>query len=165
MTTSDPQQATDTQYDVPESAWVLALLFLGEQVVRLFAEGADTNNVFLISVPVSTLLVGWFSYGVLTARPVSGMIVLVLLWLGTIAMVLTLLSDPSIGHAAELAVTIGQVAALHAFRKTEYFAWQRTDPPNRSAGLEPLVWIALIVGVLGGILGASHDGVTFTMNF
>ncbi|MFL6106554.1 MAG: hypothetical protein ACJ72L_06305 [Marmoricola sp.] len=166
MTISDSQQpATEHRYAVPESAWVLGWLFLAEQAIRLALDGVGENNVILVSAIISALLVAWFSYGVLTARPVRGMIVLVLMWLASIALAITFLTDPSIANLGALAVTVVQLIALLAFRKTPYFAWQRTRPHRNVAGLEPLIWMAVVVGVLGGIIGSGGGGLGLTLNF
>ena len=57
-------------------------------------------------------------------------------------------------HLLALATTVVSLGALAKFRRTPWYAWQRTKPPRREgAPIVQLVAIGVFVGVLGGFVG------------
>jgi hypothetical protein len=58
-----------------------------------------------------------------------------------------------------LATTAAALAGLARFRRTNWYAWQRTKPSaHDGAPIGQLVAIGVLVGVLGGLTGPVGDG-------
>jgi hypothetical protein len=151
---------------LPRSIWVVAWVSLAGQVLLLVQEGVRHDDAVSLvgSVVLGALLVGYVSAGVVRARTVRLVLAWVVLVLSAIAELvgLGLAEDP--GDAAllvlSLATTALAVAGLARFRRTDWYAWQRTKPPAREgAPIGQLVAVGVIVGALGGLSAPADDGV------
>lgn len=150
---------------LPRSIWVLAWASLGGQVVLLAEQGGrlDDQVSLVLSVVLGALLVGYVSAGVVRARTVRLVLAWVVLVLSLIGGLLDLVTVDGPGQAAlgvlALAAAAVAVAGLAHFRRTDWYAWQRTKPPvHEGASIRELVAIAVLVGALGGVIGAHDDG-------
>jgi len=137
---------------LPGSAWVLAWLFLADQVVGVVQRGLSRSDAVWValSVVLTAVVVRWFAAGVLRARTGRLVVVWVLL---ALVLLFSLLS----GDLLALAFAAAELAALGAFSSTDYFRRQRSRHDATSWDLGGLLAIAVVVGVLGGIT-APVDG-------
>ncbi|WP_426247611.1 hypothetical protein [Nocardioides sp. LHG3406-4] len=156
---------------LPSSIWVVAWASLAGQAVLLISRGVrDDNEVSLVvSVVLGALLIGYVSGGVVRARTVRLVLAWVVLVLGLIAELLGLVSVDGAGRAAlavlSLTTTAVALAGLARFRRTDWYAWQRTKPPvDVGAPIGRLVAIGVLVGVLGGVTGAVDGGLDTPVN-
>ena len=106
---------------------------------------------------------GYVSAGVVRARTVRLAVAWVVLVLSLIAEFVGLLSVDDLREAAlvafSLATTALALAGLARFRRTEWYAWQRTKPSaHEGAPVGQLVAMGVLVGVLGGLIGPVDDG-------
>ncbi len=150
---------------LPTSIWVVAWAVLVGQLAQLLWRGGRTDDEvsLLVSVVLGALVVGYLSAGVVRARTVRLVVVLVVLVVSLVAEVIGLLlvDDPEEAalDVVGLVTTVVTLAALARFRRTDWYAWQRTSPPSHlGASTTPLVAIGVLVGVLGGIIGPLEDG-------
>jgi hypothetical protein len=151
---------------LPTSIWVVAWASLAGQVAQLLWRGSRTDDEVsvLVSVVLGALVLGYLSSGVVRARTVRSVLVLVVLVVAFLAEVIGVLSADEAGEAAldgvALLTTTVTLAALARFRRTDWYAWQRTRPPaHLGASTKPLVAVGVLVGVLGGLIGPLDDGV------
>lgn len=152
---------------VPSAAWAMAWLFLVGQVVSLAVRGINSSDLpwVVLSMALSALVTWWFSVGVLRGRMVRLVIVFILLGLvalfGALAIVDGLLagggSSMSNGDLLTWAFTVAQLVALVAYCRTDYFTAQRAGREAPLAALAPLLWIAVAVGLLGGLSGQEGE--------
>ena len=163
-------QPTQPAPPVPTAAWALAWSCLADQVLVLGERGAQSSGTgMLVSVLIGAVVVAWVSNGVLTAR--RGRLVLV--WaVFVLAAILygAALFDASVAGASDwrfvhFASSLVQLACLAWFTNTEYFAWQRSRPHATGPGLGGLILVAVLVGALGGVIGAPEKApVRFQLN-
>ncbi len=157
---------------VPASLWVLAWASLAGQLVLLAEEGIrfDDEVSLLVSVLIGALLVGWISAGVVRARTVRLVLVFVVLALTVLVGVVGLIFSDSVADAlwtlVALALSVTQLGALVRFRGTAWYAWQRGRPPTAEGpSITGLIAIAVVVGVLGGVVGSQvEDGFRLQVN-
>ena len=157
---------------LPRSIWVVAWAALVGQAVLLVEEGGRLDDeVSLVgSVVLGALVVGYVSAGVVRARTVRLVLAVVVLVLSAIAGLAGLVSVDDPGEAAlavlSLATTAVALAGLARFRRTDWYAWQRTKPPaHEGAPIRQLVVIGVLVGVLGGLAGPVNDGLDVRVTF
>lgn len=150
---------------LPRSIWVVALASLAGQAVLLVHEGVrlDDEISLALSVVLGALLVGYVSAGVVRARTVRLVLAWVVLGMGLVTELAGLISvdDPRQASLAVLSIatTAVALAALARFRRTDWYAWQRTKPPSHDgAPIGRLVAIGVLVGLLGGLVGPAGDG-------
>lgn len=143
--------------DVPQSAWVLGWSSLVGQVAALLARGVTDADSALLSVPLSALVVGWVSYGVLRARLVRTWFAGILLGLGALLSVVGLLLDPSPADLVGAVTAVVAFVALLAYTRTDAFARLREDPRALGQAFGALVLLAVTVGALGGLALAPGD--------
>jgi hypothetical protein len=150
---------------LPRSIWLVAWASVAGQAVLLARQGVrlDDEVSLVLSVVLGALLVGYVSAGVVRARTVRLAFASVVLLLGLIAELVGLVSVDDLGQAAvvalSLATTALALAGLATFRRTEWYAWQRTKPSAREgAPIGHLVAMGVLVGVLGGFIGPVDDG-------
>jgi hypothetical protein len=152
---------------LPASLWVVAWASLAGQAVRLAQEGVRPDGEetsLVLSVVLGALVVGFVSAGVVRARRVRLVVAWVVLVLSLVVDLVDLASADRGGQVAtsvlSLATTVAALAGLAWFRRTDWYAWQRQKPPARAgAPIGRLVAIGMLVGVLGGLIGAVDDGV------
>lgn len=119
---------------LPRSIWVVAWASLAGQAVQLVRQGGrvDGEVSLALSVALGALLVGYVSAGVVRARTVRLVLAWVVLVLSMIGGLVGLVSadDPGQAALAVLALTTTAVAlaGLARFRRTDWYAWQRTKP-------------------------------------
>ena len=162
---------TATTPALPTSIWVLAWTSLVGQVGQLAFRGPGfENEVSLVgSMLLGAVLVGWVSAGVVRARTVRVVLAWIVLVLGGIAEVVAVFStDDSTSVPAALfglATTLVSLVALSRFQGTDWWRWQRTRPPKDAGpSIAGLLAVAVLVGVLGGVMGVDEDGFSFTVN-
>lgn len=150
---------------LPLSIWVVAWASVVGQAELLLRRGpqvGDEGSLFL-SVVLGALVLGYVSAGVVRARTVRFVLAWVVLVLAVLGELVELVSVDDLGQAAHavvaLSTTAVALAALASFRRSDWYAWQRTRPsPHDGAPIGELVAIGVLVGVLGGIIGAADDG-------
>lgn len=147
---------------VPAIAWVLAWLFLADQVVRLMARGPNPGSFpwVVVSMLLTALVVRWVAAGVLRARTVRLALVWILLSAAVSLGSTALLIDARAMSAADLvsvALTLAQLVTLFVFCRTSYFKARRARPDGSDSTLAPLLLIAVVIGLLGGLTAAT-DG-------
>ena len=150
---------------LPSSIWVVAWASLAGQVLLLVQEGVRHDDVVSLvgSVVLGALLVGYVSAGVVRARTVRLVLAWVVLVLVLVADLAVLMSadgpGPAGGAGLSLVNTVVSLVALASFRRTDWYAWQRTRPPTHvGAPIRQLVAIGVLVGALGGIAATAEDG-------
>lgn len=156
---------------LPRSIWVVAWISLVGQAGALAFRGANyENEVSLVgSMLLGAVLVGWVSAGVVRARTVRVVVVWIVLVLSGITEVVAVFSTndstPLLQALLSLVTTVVTLAALAKFQGSEWWRWQRTRP-SKEVGppITGLVAIAVLVGVLGGVMGVDEDGFNFTVN-
>lgn len=150
---------------LPTSIWVVALASLVGQLVLLVREGVrlDDELSLVLSVVLGALVVGYVSAGVVRARTVRLVLAWVVLGIGLIIELAGVASadDPieALLLVLESATTVVALAGLVRFRRTAWYAWQRTKPSSHhGAPIGQLVAIGVLVGVMGGLIGPVDDG-------
>jgi peptidoglycan/LPS O-acetylase OafA/YrhL len=156
---------------LPRSIWVVAWASLVAQLVQLVHRepGFDNEVSLVVSVVLGGLLVGWVSAGVVRARTGRVVVAWVVLVLSGIAEVVAVFSTddstPLLPALVALATTVVSLVGLAMFRGTEWWRWQRTRPPrDEGASIAGLVAVAVLVGVLGGVMGVNEDSFNLTVN-
>ncbi|MTB95722.1 hypothetical protein GGQ22_11555 [Nocardioides sp. zg-579] len=144
-------------YDVPTSAWVLAWASVVMQLTALAERGAANGEAALISVPLSALVVAWFSAGVIRARMVRTWLAGIVLLLVTIGSVVDLVTGPPLLDLVGTAAAVAAFAAFVSYVRSDCFAALRADRDASPSGLGGLVAVAILVGALGGLI-APLDG-------
>lgn len=151
---------------VPASAWALALSSLTAQLLQLGQVGVRPEGPgMVLSMVIGALLVGWVSFGVLTGRTVRLVLAWVLLVLALLGDAIAALeavddgADTVLGWpGADLVTSAVAVASLARFTTSRYLAWQRTRPQAPGPSLAPLVAVAALVGLLGGVVTTPQTG-------
>ena len=153
MTTSDALAGDEPP--VPASIWWFAWSCVVGQVLELARRGAQSEDNWPLSMVLGALLVAFISYGVIRARWVRFWLVVVLIGLACILEAVALVDSPSGWTAFALALSIVQAFLLHRYTTSPLFEHHRQ---RREGGpsLAPLVAVAALVGVLGGVLGAEQ---------
>lgn len=155
---------------LPRSIWVVAWASLAGQVILVLDRGVRSDNEISIigSVVLGILLIGYVSAGVVRARTVRLALAWIVLLLSGFAEVVALIEHldggaledrESLLVPAALAATIICLAALWRFHQSAWFAWHRQNRPMRAGTpITQLVAVAMLVGALGGLAGATDDG-------
>jgi len=156
---------------LPTSIWVLAWASLVGQVALALGRGlhAQNDQSLVGSVLLGALLVGFVSAGVVRARRVRVVLAWIVLVLSGVS---ELVSVVDAGDSADflrafvgLVTTVVSIAALDRFRRTDWYAWQRTKPPtDQGASISGLIGVAVLVGVIGGLVGPADDGFRVELN-
>jgi hypothetical protein len=156
---------------LPRSIWVVAWASLAVQAVLLVRLGGrhDDEVSLVLSVVLGALLVGYVSAGVVRARTVRLVLAWVVLVLSVIGGLVGLVSVDDLGQTAlavlSLAATAVALAGLARFRRSDWYAWQRTRPSaHEGAPIGQLVAIGVLVGGLGGLIAAVDDGLDVRVN-
>lgn len=140
--------------ELPQTAWALGWTFVAGQVLQLVEEGPQVSDAWPLSVLFGMSVVAFFSYGVLRARMVRFVLVVVLMVVASLGDLLLALDDPGVEELMALALTVAQLGLLVSFSRSPWFAWQRTRPEH-SPSVVPVLALALVVGALGGVVGAE----------
>lgn len=142
----------------------------GQAVLLVWQGGRRDDEVSLVlSIVLGALLVGYVSAGVVRARTVRLVLAWVVLVLSVIGGLGGLVSVDDLGQAAlavlSLATTAVALAGMASFRRTDWYAWQRTKPSaHDGAPIGQLVAIGVLAGVLGGIAGPVDGGLDVTVS-
>ncbi len=150
---------------LPRSIWVVAWASLAGQGVPLLRRGVrlDDQVSFLLSAALGAVLVGYVAAGVVRARTVRlalVWIVLVLVAIGELAGLFAV-DDPEEAGLTVLSLVLTAVtlAGLGRFRRSDWYAWQRTKPPAKDgAPIGRLVAVGVLVGLLGGLAAPVGSG-------
>jgi hypothetical protein len=148
----------DEVHEVPGTAWALAWCYLLGQVLLVARHGLRDDESWWLSAVFGVAVATFFAHGVLRARAVRSWIVVVLTALAFLAQLWTLVDRPAAGVAVDLALTTAQGWLLLRYRRSAWFAWQRTRPA-RGPSLRPILAVAVLVGVLGGTVDAPVGAV------
>jgi hypothetical protein len=155
---------------LPSEIKVLAWASVAGQVAVLVRQGMNSGDdiSMLLSMVGGAVIVSYVAAGVVRARPVRVALAWIVLVLSLVAELIGLAYVDSPGEAAialgSLGTTVVALVALNGFRRTAWYAWQRTRPPTHlGARIGGLVAIGVLVGVLGGIAGSSEDGINMTV--
>jgi hypothetical protein len=158
---AEPSGATPP---LPRSIWVVAWASLAGQAVVLARQGdlLDDEVSLILTVVLGGLVVGYVSAGVVRARTVRLVLAFVVLVLSLVGDLVDLVSVDDLAQAAltvlSLATTAVALAGLVRFRRTDWYAWQRTKPSShQGATIGRLVAIGVLVGALGGLIGPVDD--------
>ena len=156
---------------LPRSIWVVAWASLAGQAVSLVRQGVRLEDVnsLVLSVALGALLVGYVSAGVVRGRTVRVVLALVVLTLAVFSGLIDLVSVDDLGQAVlpvlSIATTAAALAGLTRFRRSDWYAWQRTRRgAHAGASIGQLVAIGVLVGVLGGLAGPVDDGLQVRVN-
>ena len=106
-------------------------------------------------------LVGWVSYGVLNARTVRVILAWIAFPLFVLVAGIAVLDDGTGSDLVQLLFALAELGAFIAFVRTPYFAWRSAHPREQGPSLAGVVTLALIVGALGGVIGADPEGPGF----
>ena len=150
---------------LPSSIWVVAWASVAGQAVQLVHQGVRHHDEvsLVLSVVLSAVLVGYVSAGVVRARTVRLVVAWVVLVLALITGLVGLFSVDNLGQAPLAAVSFATavvaLAGLARFRRTDWYAWQRTRPPvHHGTPIGQLVTIGVIVGILGALAVPADGG-------
>jgi len=149
--------------NLPVQAWLLGWAYLAAQVVYVLDHGTRPVDAWtLASMLLGALLVTWVASGVLQGRTVR----LVLVWVVTALVLLVEVLDLAGARsgsrapgwpALELLTSLACVGALIGYTRTPYFRWQRSHPRAHGPSRAPVLMLAVVVGLLGGVSAASDD--------
>src|SRR3712207_3932820 len=142
---------------LPAAAWALGLSCLAGQLMQLAEVGIKpADDGLLLSIVIGALATTWLSAGVLRGRTVRLVIAALLLVLGLIGYGIDCVdggTDAVFGWSGlQMVVSLVSVASLVWFTRTDYFAWRRRHPRDAGPSLAPLLAIAVVVGLLGGVV-------------
>lgn len=153
MTTYDARAGDEPP--VPASLWWFAWSFVLGQALELARRGPQSEDAWLLSALLGAALVAFVSHGVIRARWVRFWLVVVLLGLAGVFETVALVDSPTGWTAAALALTIVQAVLLRRYTSSPLFEHHRQ---RRGSGpsLVPVLVVAALVGVLGGVLGADR---------
>ena len=143
---------------VPSSIWWFAWSFVVGQVLELGRRGAQSVDDWPLSMMLGAALVAFVSHGVLRVRWVRFWLVVVLIALAAVLELVALVRAPSGWTAVAATLTVVQVVLLRRYTQTEWFEHQRQRRSHR-ASLGPILAVAALVGILGGVLGAEEGGI------
>jgi len=163
---SDHAGPASTPYDVPPvpaSAWLLGWSFVAGQVLELVTRGTQPESAWPLSILLSIAIVVFFSHGVMRARPIRFWFVVVIMALVVVLGLVGLIIEPTVDGAASGLLSWGQAWVLWTYAHTPWFAWQRTRPSG-GPSLVPVLALAALVGLLGGLLGAQTAGFSMTIH-
>ncbi|MEV7429852.1 hypothetical protein AB0N29_09565 [Nocardioides sp. NPDC092400] len=166
MTVEEAAGPGRTSPPLPTSIWVVAWASLAGQAVPLLERGGrlgDPESV-LGSVVLGALVVGYVAAGVVRARTLRTVLARLVLALSLLTELVGLATVDDLGEGAllvlALTATAVSLAGLERFRRSDWYAWQCTDPPSHvGARIGRLVAIGVLVGVLGGLAGPADDGI------
>jgi hypothetical protein len=152
--------------DVPASAWALGYSFVVGQSVALFERGTQPSENWPISIALSVALVVLMSHGVMRAGAIRFWLVVVVLSVVAVLGLVGLVVAPSAWDALWLALTLVQLTLLRSYYRSQWFALQRQHVPG-APSVAPIMLVAVLVGVMGGVVAAGSNGVnlTFTGGF
>lgn len=156
---------TDQPHQLPAVAWAFAWSWLVEQVLSMAVHGSQTSDQIPLSVILGALVATWVALGVIRARTIRVAFVWIVLVLAGIAGVLDLADNGPASDLVFLIVTGTQLVLFTKFTRTPYYAWQKSRPRDPGPSLAGMVAIAIAVGVLGGVVGATQDGVHAEVTF
>lgn len=142
---------------LPAAAWVFAWTCLVGQVLRLLESGAQSEDSIPLSMVLGAVIVTWFSYGALTGRTVRLVVVWIFLVLAALVTAVAVVDSGSAWSVLDAATSLVQLVAFARFTASDYFAGQRARPRQPSPPLGGILAIAVVVGVLGGVIGADTD--------
>ncbi len=146
---------------MPAAAWALGVSCLVDQLLLLGEVGAkEPDDGMLLSMAIGALATGWVAAGVLRGRTVRLVIAGVVLVLGLLGDGIECVdggTDGPFGWAGvHFVASAVSVAALLWFTRSDYFTWRRRSPRADGPSLAPLVAIAVLVGVVAGLVNTPE---------
>jgi hypothetical protein len=151
-------QVTAAPTELPTAAWALAWSFVVGQVLSLVMHGTQPAEDWPLSALLGVVVVAFFSYGVLRARMVRFWLVTVLNGVALVVFLVALLDGGTLADLVDLVMTAVQLGCLAWLYRTPWFGWQRTRPAGGPSIL-PLMLLAVLVGVLAGVIGTDSAAV------
>ena len=143
------------ELQLPSSMWWFAWSFVVGQVLELGRRGAQSEDNWVLSALLGAVLITFISHGVLRARWVRLSLVVLLIGLSAILELVSLVAEPSGWTASALALSLVQAVLLYRYIQSDWFEHQRQRLPG-GPSLTPILAVAALVGVLGGVLGAEQ---------
>jgi hypothetical protein len=156
-------QVTAAPTELPAAAWALAWSFVVGQLVSLVMHGTQPAEDWPLSSLLGVVVVAFFSYGVLRARMVRFWLVTVLNGVALVVFLVVLLDGGTLADLVDLVMTAVQLGCLVWLYRTPWFAWQRTRPAG-GPSIRPLMLLAVLVGVLAGVIGTDSAAVRVDVN-
>jgi len=146
---------------LPVAAWVLGFSCLAGQPLQLGEVGTKrADDGMALSVALGAVITAWVASGVLRARTVRLVLAAAVLGLGLLGYLIECSgggADAVFGWTGvQLLVSAVSVASLVWFIRTDYFAWRRSHPRADGPSLAPLLAIAVLVGLLGGVVNTPE---------
>lgn len=164
MSATPPVGPVLDEQEVPPELWWFGWSFVGIGLVQLLVQGAKDDLVSaVVSMGLSALVVAFFAAGVVRARGVRLGVVATLVGLLPVLAVVALVYDPTALGALEALVSGLQAWLLWRYTRTPWFAWQRTMPTG-GPSLAPILAVAVLAGVLGGLKVTQEPQPGFTVN-
>ena len=148
---------------VPLEAWAIGWAFLIGQVVSVARSGFQDESAWPLSILFGVAVVTFFAHGVLRARMVRVVLVVVVMALSGVFQLVALVIAPAGWDLVGLLLTVGQGWCLWRFFQTDWWAWQRTRPSVHPSLAGPLL-LAVAVGVLAGLLGTDTTSIHAEVN-
>lgn len=149
---------TTAQTELPAAAWAVAWAFVVGQVLALLTHGTQPEENWPLSALVGVAVVTFFSHGVLRARMVRFWLVTGLSVVAVVGYLVVLVDGGSVVDLLDVVMTAVQLGCLVWLYRTPWFAWQRTRPEG-GPSLAPLMLLAVLVGVLAGVIGVESSAV------
>jgi hypothetical protein len=144
---------------IPQEAWAFAWSCLVLQLVNVAENGRASDNMLVPSMLLGAAVVGWFAHGVVRARMVRVSFVGVVLVLVALLSLVAVLDGGDGSDVLDLVLNTGQLGLFVAFVRTPYFRWRRTQPGGAGPSVAGLVAIGLVVGAVGGYIGADENSI------
>lgn len=148
---------------LPTAAWAVAWSFVAGQVLSLVVHGTQPVEYWPLSALLAVVVVAFFAHGVLRARLVRFWLVTVLSAVALVVLLAELLDGGSLADLVDLVMTAVQLGCLVWLYRTPWFAWQRTRPAG-GPSVGPLMLLAVLVGVLAGVIGTDSAAVRVDVN-
>ena len=142
---------------MPVAAWVLGLSCLAGQLLLVADVGTKpADDGLVLSLVLGVVLTTWVASGVLRGRTVRLVLAGLVLVLGLLGSVLECVdggADAVLGRpGVQLVAAAVSVASLVWFTRTDYVAWRRHHREADGPSLAPLLTVAVLVGLLGGVV-------------
>ena len=149
---------------LPLAAPAVAALGLVGQLLLLADDGLrPLNGGTPVSMVLTSAVVAWVSYGVLTGRTVRRVLALVLLGLAAVVdavdLLLAVVGSGGVDgwDVLYLIASVAMFGALVALVRSPYDAWQRRHHDGSVPGVGLVVVLAAVTGLLGPVAGPSPE--------
>ncbi|WP_067434270.1 DUF3592 domain-containing protein [Nocardioides jensenii] len=165
-TSAAPRRGAGREEGLPVAAWALAWSCLAAQVIHITEVGFRQDETGAApSMLLGALLVGWGASGVLVGKLVRSL----LAWALFVVFVLVDGAAASTGstdfsEVLNFAASLAQLGSLWWFTSTDFVARQRAKHVVFRPRLGPLIAVAALVGLLGGLTAPAEAPVHMQVN-